>query len=294
MTVPTETLEGRYCVVTGATSGIGKEIARGLVAAGAHLLFICRDRARGEATLAELRRESPSAPVRMLVADLSALQDVRRVADEVHRHLPRLDVLFNNAGTHDLRPEVSADGFDRMIATNHLGPFLLTNLLVDLLERATPSRIVVVASESHRSVLRIDLRTFAEPGSYGPIGSLSVYARSKLLNVLVTQEIARRWTPRGITANAFCPGLVSTGLVRNIPMGERLFALAERTPLVRNARQGAEHALRLAGDRQFAVRSGGFYSTTPGAALLPPSPHRFRTGLQRAVWERSEELVGLS
>ncbi|MEU4448256.1 SDR family NAD(P)-dependent oxidoreductase [Actinosynnema sp. NPDC050801] len=294
MTGPTEALAGAYCVVTGATSGIGKEIARGLVTAGAHVLFICRDRARGEATLAELHRENPSAAVRMLVADLSALRDVRRVAEEVHRHLPHLDVLVNNAGTHDLRPEVSADGFDRMIATNHLGPFLLTNLLVDLLERAAPSRIVMVASESHRSVLHLDPRTFAEPGSYGPVGSLSVYARSKLLNVLVTQEIARRWTSRGITANAFCPGLVSTGLVRNIPMGARLFSLAARTPLVRNARQGAEHALRLAGDPLFTGRSGGFHSTTPGAALLPPSPHRFRTGLQRAVWERSEELVGLS
>jgi retinol dehydrogenase-12 len=289
-----KTMQNTYCVVTGATSGIGKEIARGLVTEGANLLFICRDRARGEATLAELHRENPSAAVRMLVADLSALQDVRRVAEEVYQQLPRLDVLVNNAGTHDLRPEVSVDGFDNMIATNHLGPFLLTNLLADLLERGAPSRVVMVASESHRSVLRLDPRTFAEPGSYGPLGSLSVYARSKLLNVLVTQEIARRWQARGITANAFCPGLVSTGLVRNIPMGARLFSLAERTPFVRSARQGAEHALRLAGDPRFAGRTGGFYSTTPGAVLLPPALHRFRTGLQHAVWERSEELVGLS
>ncbi|MBQ1101156.1 SDR family NAD(P)-dependent oxidoreductase [Streptomyces sp. b94] len=287
-------MRGKYCVVTGATSGIGKETARGLVTAGAHLLFICRDRARGEATLAELRHESRGSSVWMLLADLSALRDVRRVAEEVYRFLPRLDVLVNNAGTHDLYPRVSADGFDAMIATNHLGPFLLTNLLADLLERGAPSRIVMVASESHRSVLHIDPRTFAEPGSYGPIGSLSVYARSKLLNVLVTQEIARRWNTHGITANAFCPGLVSTGLARNIPMGTRLFSLAERTPFVRSARQGAKHALRLATDPQYADRSGGFYSTTPAAALLPPAPHRFRTGLQHAVWERSEELVGLA
>ncbi|WP_405657902.1 SDR family NAD(P)-dependent oxidoreductase [Streptomyces sp. NBC_01166] len=286
-------MEGTYCVVTGATSGIGKEIARGLVAAGAHLLFICRDRTRGEATLAELNRDRPGTAVRMLVADLSALQDVRRVADEVHERLPHLDVLINNAGIHDLRPAVSADGFDRMIATNHLGPFLLTNLLADLLERSSAARIIMVASEAHRSVVRIDPRTFADPGSYGPIGSLAVYARSKLLNVLVTQEIARRWPSRGITANAFCPGLVSTGLTRNIPMGTALFSLAEGTPLVRSARQGAEQALRLASDPRYASRSGGFYSTTPGAVLLPPTVHRFRTGLQHAVWERSEELAGL-
>ncbi|MEU1123130.1 SDR family NAD(P)-dependent oxidoreductase [Streptomyces sp. NPDC005899] len=287
-------MEGTYCLVTGATSGIGKEIARGIVAAGARLLFVCRDRTRGEATLAELNRDRPGPAVRMLVADLSALRDVRRVADEVHAHLPHLDVLVNNAGTHDLRPAVSADGFDRMIATNHLGPFLLTNLLADLLERSPAARIVMVASEAHRSVVRIDPRTFADPGSYGPIGSLAVYARSKLLNVLVTQEIARRWPSRGITANAFCPGLVSTGLTRNIPLGTALFSLAEHTPLVKSARQGAEQALRLVVDPRYAGRSGGFYSTTPGAVLLPPAVHRFRTGLQHAVWERSEELAGLS
>lgn len=287
-------MKGMQCVVTGATSGIGKEIARGLVKAGARLLIICRDRTRGEATVAELGRAGPpTAAVRMLVADLSALDDVRRVADEVREQLPRVDVLVNNAGAHDLRPEVSVDGFDRMIATNHLGPFLLTNLLADLLERGAPARIVWVASESHRSVLKIDPRSFAEPGSYGPIGSLSVYARSKLLNVLVTQEIARRWTPRGITANAFCPGLVSTGLTRNIPVGSVLLSLAERTPFVRSAAQGAEQALRLAGDPAFTTRSGGFYSTVPGAVLLPPALHRYRTGLQHAVWERSAELVGL-
>jgi NAD(P)-dependent dehydrogenase (short-subunit alcohol dehydrogenase family) len=286
-------MNGRYCVVTGATSGIGKEIARGLVASGGRVAFVCRDRGRGEATLAELRRERRDADVRMFVADMSALADVRGAADEICRALPRLDVLVNNAGTHDLRPAVSADGFDRMIATNHLGPFLLTNLLADLLERGAPSRIVTVASESHRSVVRIDPRAFADPGSYGPVGSLSVYARSKLLNVLVTQEIARRWGARGISAHAYCPGLVSSGLVRNIPLGTALFSLARRTPAVRDARQGAEPALRLAGDRSYAGRSGEFHSTVPGAVLLPPALHRFRPGLQSAVWERSEELVGL-
>jgi NAD(P)-dependent dehydrogenase (short-subunit alcohol dehydrogenase family) len=286
-------MDDKYCLVTGATSGIGKETARGLVAAGGRVVFVCRDRARGEATLTELRRQWPHADVQMLLADLSVLADVRRVAGKVHELLPRLDVLVNNAGTHDLRPAVSADGFDRMIATNHLGPFLLTHLLADLLEHGAPSRIVMVASESHRSVVRIDPRTFADPGTYGPIGSLSVYARSKLLNVLVTQEIARRWTVRGISANAFCPGLVSSGLTRNIPLGTALFSLARLTPAVRSPEQGAEHALRLAGDLSFAGRSGGFYSTTPAAALLPPGLHRLRPRLQRAVWDRSEELVGL-
>ncbi|MEV4342377.1 SDR family NAD(P)-dependent oxidoreductase [Streptomyces sp. NPDC049590] len=288
------TVDGTYCVVTGTTSGIGKEIARGLVRRGAHVAFVCRDRARGEAVRAELAAQGNGTDVRMFQADVSVLADVRRVAGELCAYLPRLDVLVNNAGTHDPRPAVSADGFDRMIATNHLGPFLLTNLLADLMERSAPARIVMVASESHRSVLRVDPRTFADPGAYGPIGSLAVYARSKLLNVLMAQEVARRWTPRGITANAFCPGLVATGLARNLPMGTLLLALASRTPLVHSPTEGAEHALRLALDPRFAGRSGGFYSSVPGADLLPPALPRFRTDVQCAVWDRSLELVGLS
>jgi NAD(P)-dependent dehydrogenase (short-subunit alcohol dehydrogenase family) len=289
-----QSMEGSCCVVTGATSGIGKEIARGLASTATRLAFISRDRARGEAALSDLVAHSHGGEVRMFLADLSVLEEVRRVADELHHHFSRLDVLVNNAGVHNLRPETSADGFDKMIATNHLGPFLLTYLLSDLLELGAPSRVIFVASESHRSVLRIDPDTFAAPARYGPIGSVGVYARSKLLNVLTTQEIARRWTGRGITAHAFCPGLVSTGLVRTIPLAGGLLSMAERTPLVRSPEQGAEYALRLAREPQWARRGGGFHSTTPGMDLWPPALPRLRTGLQRTLWQRSEELVGLT
>ncbi|MEU5116001.1 SDR family NAD(P)-dependent oxidoreductase [Streptomyces longwoodensis] len=286
-------MRGRHCVVTGASSGIGKEIARGLAAAGAELALVCRNRDRGEATVAELTDLWPGADVRLFVADLAVLADVRSVAGEIRRHWKHIDVLVNNAGTHDLRAAVSPDGFDRMIATNHLGPFLLTQLLLDSLRSGASSRIVTVASEAHRSVLHLDPRSFAAPGSYGPIGSWTVYARSKLLNVLTTQEAARRWGRHGITAHAYCPGLVSTALVRNIPLAPRLLAAAEHTPLVHSAAQGAQPALRLAGEPEFADRGGAFHSWMPLLRLLPPAPLRFHPLLQRQLWERSEELVGL-
>ncbi|MFF8448505.1 SDR family NAD(P)-dependent oxidoreductase [Streptomyces leeuwenhoekii] len=282
-----------HCVVTGATSGIGKEIAQGLAAAGARLALVCRSRAKGERTAAELTASWPGTDVRVFLADIAALDDVRSAAREIRSHWGRVDVLVNNAGTHELRPSVSPDGFDRVIATNHLGPFLLTRLLLEPLRRGAPSRIVTVASEAHRSVLCLDPYSFAEPRRYGPIGSWHVYARSKLLNVLTTQEAARRWGRYGIAAHALCPGLVSTGLARNIPLAPRLLALAEHTPLVHSPAQGARPALRLAGDPRFARHGGGFHSWMPGARLLPPAPLRFHPSLQRAVWERSEELVGL-
>ncbi|GAA4814079.1 SDR family NAD(P)-dependent oxidoreductase [Streptomyces ziwulingensis] len=281
------------CVVTGATSGIGREIAHGLAAAGAALALVCRDRGRGEAVAAELAGSWPDPEIRLFVADLAVLDDVRSVAREIRRHWDRVDVLVNNAGTHDVHPSVSPDGFDRMIATNHLGPFLLTHLLLDPLREGAPSRVVTVASEAHRSVLRLDPYSFADPRPYGPLGSWHVYARSKLLNVLTTQEAARRWARYGVTAHALCPGLVSTGLVRNIPLVPGLLALAEHTPLVRSPAQGARPALRLAGDPEFARRGGGFHSWMPVARLLPPAPLRLRPALRRAVWERSAELVGL-
>jgi NAD(P)-dependent dehydrogenase (short-subunit alcohol dehydrogenase family) len=281
------------CVVTGATSGIGREIARELALAGAQVALVCRDPGRAERTVAEVTACAPGARITPFIADLAVLDDVRAVARDIARHWDRLDVLVNNAGVHDIRAAVSPDGYDRMIATNHLGPFLLTHLLHDLLRQGAPSRVVTVASEAHRSVVHLDPRTFAEPRPYGPLGSWFVYARSKLLNVLTTQETARRWSRHGITAHAYCPGLVSTALVRNIPLAPRVLALAEHTPLVRSPAQGALPALRLAGDPQFARHGGQFHTWMPGARLLPPAPLRFRPELQRAIWERSEELVGL-
>src|SRR3954463_6330659 len=174
-------MKGKTCVVTGPTAGIGKEIARGLTLKNARLALVCRNAAKGEATVRELRDLAPQAEVELFIADMSVLADVRRVAAELRARYERLHVLVNNAGVHDPRAAVSAEGFDRMIATNYLGPFLLTNLLLDRLEAGAPARVVMMASESHRSVLWINPRTFARPASYGLAGSMKVYARSKML-----------------------------------------------------------------------------------------------------------------
>ncbi|MBA8951526.1 SDR family NAD(P)-dependent oxidoreductase [Actinomadura namibiensis] len=283
----------RIAVVTGATSGIGKEIARALARSGHRVGIVARHPVRCGTAVEELRADVPDAMIDTFLADLSTLADVRRAAGEIRARYPRLDVLVNNAGVHLLRPKVSPDGFDRMVATNHLGPFLLTNLLRELLEKSAPSRVVNVASEAHRHADRVDVERFAEPGHYGRGGSLRVYGRSKLLNILFTQELAERLAGTGVTVNAVCPGFVATGLADEVPGARRMGALLSRTPLVRTPEQGARMAVRLATDPEFEGRTGGFYSSTPGAGLLPTTPELKDPELRRAVWERSVRLVGL-
>ena len=182
----------KIAVVTGASSGIGKEIARELARRGYRLGLVCRNPVRARAAVEDIVASTPGAEVEPFEADLSVLADVRRVADRLRERYEWIDVLVNNAGVHHLRAKVSADGYDRMIATNHLGPFLLTNLLLERLTQATPSRVVVVTSEMHRRAGRLDVERFAEPGTYGALGSMRVYARSKLLNILFAEELAER------------------------------------------------------------------------------------------------------
>ncbi|MFJ7770967.1 SDR family NAD(P)-dependent oxidoreductase [Streptomyces sp. NPDC097107] len=280
-------------MVTGASAGIGKEIARGLARQEARVAIVCRDPARGAAAAAELRLAAPRTEVSLFLADVSVLGDVRRLAAELHDAYGRVDVLVNNAGTHDPYAAVSADGFDRMIATNHLGPFLLTHSLLDLLERGAPSRVIMIASESHRLVTGIDPMSFHQPGSYGPIGSMRVYARSKMLCVLFAQEAAERWRDRGVRATSVCPGFVLTDMSRSAPIIAPLFAAGARTPLVTSPAESVKVILRLATDPAFAHRGGEFHSTALGFGLLPKAFLRFNTGLQREVWERSKELVCL-
>lgn len=284
---------GKIAVVTGGTSGIGKEIARGLARAGFLVGIVCRNELRAAATVDELVRDVPGARVETFLGDLSVRMDVERVAASLEERFDRLDVLVDNAGVHLLRAKVSADGYDRMIATNHLGPFLLTNRLLGLLEKGAPSRVVVVASEAHRQADRFEVERLAEPGSYGPAGSVRVYGRSKLLNILFAQELARRMEGSGVAVNAVCPGVVATGLLRDVPGTGRAGALLSRTPFMRTPAQGARLALKVALDEEFEARSGGFHSSTPGAGLLPTVGALKDRELQRAVWDCSARLVGL-
>ncbi len=280
-------------VVTGATSGIGTEIARGLLRRGFTVGIVGRNPGKTDRTAEELRASVPGAEVETYLADLSELDQVRDLASELHRRNDRLDVLVNNAGINSDTPLNSSDGFNVMLATNYLAPFLLTNLVIDLLEAAAPSRVVNVASEAHRLADHIDVDHLTDFVPTGFSSAQRLYGRTKLELILFTQELAARVADKRITVNAMCPGLVATNISGEGALFTRLAAVASRTPVIRRPEQGASLAIRMACDTAFAGRTGEFLSSTPGAGLLPTAPARRDRALQAALWDRTADLVGL-
>ena len=282
-------MDGKRVIVTGATSGIGKEAARELVRRGAKVGIVGRNPERTEKAAAELGASE------VFIADLAELGDVRRVAGEIASRWPELHVLVNNAGINATIRQRTSDGFDPMVATNLLAPLLLTTLLLDPLRAGAPSRVVNVASEAHRMADRLDPTNIADwgPASNGLLQN-RLYGRTKLALLLVMQELAARVAGDGIDVSSCCPGLVATNLAGSesrITHASRLFA---RTPLVRRPEQGAAVVVRLAGDPSLEGQTGGFHSSTPGAGLLPRDGRLRDSDLQRRVFQAANELVGVS
>ncbi|TMK97080.1 MAG: SDR family NAD(P)-dependent oxidoreductase [Actinobacteria bacterium] len=287
-------ISGERVVVTGATSGIGRAIARDLARRGARLTLLARDEARAAAIAAELAAVPGSAGTPDLVScDLADLGSVRHAARELHGRYDAIDVLINNAGMRSFSPGTTVDGFELMMGTNHLGPFLLTNLLLDSLTASQRARVVTTASEAHRLGGRVDLAHLAEPVFSGPAGAERRYGQSKLMNILFTQELALRLAETTVTANCFCPGAVATGLVRETRALDLSARLLSRTPLLRTPQQGARMGVRLVVDPSLAETTGRFFTSTPGLGRLGPVSARTDRAYQREAWERSSALVGL-
>jgi len=281
------------CVVTGASSGIGKETARGLVERGMHVVIVCRNRAKGESTREELLASAPDATVDLFLADLSLLAEVRRLGDELRAAYGSIDALVNNAGVNLSRPEPTIEGFDAMMATNYLAPVLLTHVVGDLLLAAPQGRVVNVASEAHRTAPAVNLDQLPDLGEYSSgVSANRAYGLTKLLLILHTQELARHLDGSTVTANSLCPGLVATNLVGEQSLATRVAGVLSRTPLVRTPKKGAEMSIKLASDRTMAGVSGRFFSSTPGAGVLPAVRARGDAELQRQLWERTDRWLG--
>jgi NAD(P)-dependent dehydrogenase (short-subunit alcohol dehydrogenase family) len=275
-------MRGPTCVVTGATSGIGREIAHALAGQGAHVAIVCRDRARGEGVATELdaRVGRPTASVHL--ADLSRQADVRRVADELLERFPRIDVLVNNAGVVNLQHTTTADGIEATFATNHLAYFLLTLLLLPRLQASAPARIVNVASEAHRFG-RLDLGDLGRANGYR---SMRVYGTSKLANILFTYELARRLAGSGVTVNCLHPGAVATGLGHN---NGRWAVLVTRllAPFFRTPAQGADTAIWLASSPEAALEHGRYFVKRRAKRTSKVS---YDEALARRLWDVSADL----
>ena len=287
------TVHDARVVITGATSGIGRAAALELARQGARLTIVCRDTDKGTATVAELRDAVPGLSADVVRCDLADLESVRRAGFELVDRYDGIDVLINNAGVNDSESSFSVDGFDHMMASNYLGPFLLTRLVLDRVEAGAPSRIVVVGSEAHRMAGPFDPERFEDLGRYGALNNNLAYGRTKLLDQLFASELARRLEGTGVTANSVCPGLVATNLVDMGPL-RPIMQAAARTPFVNTPAEGARLVVRLATDPELEGATGRFYTTTPGMRLLPAVPAMLDTPLQRRIWERTEALVGLT
>ncbi|HXM58019.1 MAG TPA: SDR family oxidoreductase [Candidatus Dormibacteraeota bacterium] len=274
------------CLVTGATAGIGLVTAEGLARTGAHVILGARTRERGEAARERIARATGSDRLELVVADLAVQAEVRRMAEDVARAHDRLDVLVNNAGGIRSRREETPDGIEWTWAVNHLAPFLLTNLLTNLLKASAPARVVTVSSDAH-SGARLDLddpqftrRRYA---------TLAVYGQSKLANILFTAELARRLQGTGVTANCLHPGFVGSefGSKAGGAFGwawplVKLFALSPE--------RGARTSIYLATSPEVADVTGRYFVRSRPAT---PSRQAQDADLARRLWEVSERMTGL-
>lgn len=280
-------LTGKTLLVTGASSGLGLHVAIQLARRGGTVVMTARDRRRGEAALAAARARSGAGAVSLVLCDLGSQADVRRLAAACRAEHPRLDVLVNNAGSVSAVRKVTVDGLEQTFAVNHLGPFLLTNLLLDLLERSAPARVVNVASVAHR---RGDLDFENLQYERGGYAVMKAYARSKLANVLFTAELARRMEGRGVAVNCVHPGVVATSIWSRAPWFARpLLAVAKRFMLA--PEEGARAIVRLAASPELEGRTGGYYERSE---LARPSRLAQDEALARRLWDVSARLVQLA
>jgi len=279
-------LRGKVCVVTGATSGIGRATAEALSAMGAELGLVCRDLERGEALRAELISKPGAAPVRLFEADLAVQSQVRRAAAEILAAYPRIHVLVNNAGVVQLEYKETTDGIETVFAVNHLAYFLLTMLLLDRLKESAPARIVNVASHAHKFVKGISFDDLGHRDSYG---WTRVYGQSKLANILFTRELAHRLEGTGVTVNALHPGAVATGLGKNNGAFSRVL-IGLLSPFFRSPANGAATSIHLASSPAVEGVTGRYFAK---CRELEPSAAARDDAAAKQLWDLSTRLTGL-
>jgi retinol dehydrogenase 12 len=268
-------------VITGTTHGIGRVVSRELARAGRTVVMLCRDVPAAEVVREEIIGQAPRAIVRVVRCDLASLASVREAAGAVRRDHPRLDLLINNAGMVSTRHRMSVDGFELTFATNHLGPFLLTALLLDALGKA--ARVVNVASRAH---LRGRMDFDSVSNAHAPYNAMAAYAQSKLANVLFTFALARRLSATGVCVNCLHPGVVATNL---LPRWLQLIKPLISTVI--DAERGARTTLYLALAQEAAGVTGRYFDEHQNPK--PAAPLADDVELQESLWQKSAQWTGV-
>lgn len=278
-------MNGKVVLITGGTSGIGRAAAIELAGMGAEVVITGRNEERGRDAVREIQWRSGNKKVSLLLADLSLQAGVRKLAEEFRSGHDRLDVLVNNAGMVQQKRTETAEGIESTLAINHLAPFLLTELLLDLLKASAPSRVVTTASEAERWG-RMDFDDLQSRKRYG---AFPVYGMTKLANIMFTIELAERLEGTGVTANCFHPGAVSTNFGSgNGGLGSILFNAFK--PFMRSPEKGADTLVFLASSPDVEGMTGKYLSDR---RLITAKSVAYDPGARRKLWEASEELTGL-
>ena len=280
-------MDGRVCVITGATSGIGRAAAEQLASLGARLVIVARDPARGAAARDEIVAATGNREVALEIADLASQRQVRELAARLLAAEPEIHVLVNNAGLALGERRLTEDGLEETFAVNHLAPFLLTNLLLERLRGSSPARVVTVASAAHRGAAIPFDDLNGERGFSGWIA----YGWTKLANILFSTELARRLDGSGVTANCLHPGVVATGFGREGPFLVREFQRWVGRLLLLDPKQGADTLVWLASSPEMEGASGGYYAKR---RLATPSRAAGDAAAARRLWQESERLTGLT
>lgn len=274
-------MSGKVVIVTGANSGIGYETALDLARRGAKVILACRDEKRGQKAANSIAKKTKNNFVRYQYLDLSSLQGVRDFVEEFKKREAKLDVLINNAGASGMRKEKTEDGIVRDMQVNHFGPFLLTVLLVPLLRKSAPSRVIIVSSVLHKFGNINDLNN--ENISY-----MRLYANSKLCNVLFSNELARRLEGTGVVVNSLNPGQVNTSLYRSTGI-EKLRSLVLYT-FFKSPTEGAQTSIYVAVSEDCDQVTGRYFSDCSEANMSYKARDK---NMAEKLWEVSEEMVKL-
>ena len=274
-------MQGKICMITGANSGIGKETAVGLAKQGATIILVCRDAAKGEAALKEIKERTGNSAIDMLLADLSSQQAIQDLVKDFKSKTQKLHVLINNAGIVLSKRSLSADGIETQFAVNHLAPFFLTNLLLDVLKASAPARVVNVSSAMHKWATLDDLQSEKKYGAF------STYGKSKLALTLFTYELARRLQGSGVTVNAVHPGVVKTNLGRDMNWFSRGFSkIFFKSPV-----KGAATSIYVASSPDVEGITGKYFANKKET---PSSQLSYDESAAKQIWDLSVRLTNLS
>ncbi|WP_457918207.1 SDR family oxidoreductase [Candidatus Lokiarchaeum ossiferum] len=248
-------MEEKICMITGANSGIGKEMAIQLAKRGHHVVMICRNEDRGKKALEEIKNRSGNSKIDLLIADLGNLRTIKPMVDQFLAKYPRLDVLINNAGVFKQKRTTSVDGFEMIFAVAHLGHFYLTILLLESLKKSAPARIINVSSDIHR-FFTVHFEDLMFEKKYA---SQKAYGSAKFANVLFTKDLAKKLAGTGITVNAFHPGHVKTNMTTSNDSRFVRFFTALSGPLYTPVNKAAQTGVYLATSPEVSNISGEYF-----------------------------------